>query len=559
MTKTIKKEVSNMNIAEQLLHGLRVYGVSEIFGIPGDFALPFFKAMEESDILPVYYLSHEPAVGFAADAAARLHGRPSVAAVTYGAGGFNMVNPIAAAYAEKSPVVVISGGPGESDKATGLLVHHQAKSLNSQLKVYEEVTVDQVILDNPKKAPEQIARVLASCIRHSRPVYIEVPRDKVFAPCEPMPAPPDSYRGLWKPSKAALSACAEEILGNLEAAKKPVMVADIEIRRFGVEKQVAELARRLKIPVVTTLMGRGLLADEEGIDLRGTYLGGGGDDDLRHLVEKSDAPFLIGTILTDNNFGMSGKSFDLQSVMIAADGQCSMGHHAYQDIPLSHLVEKLLELCPESTEKKHKIANPEVFEYGFIADDAKCSPNDVAVLLNDHFAENDTMPIASDIGDCFFTTLDIHNTRLVAPGFYATMGFGIPAGMGLQAATGERPIVLVGDGAFQMTGWELLNAPRYGITPIVLVFNNASWEMLRTFQPESKFNDLPPLDFASLAENLGGKGHQATNRKQLKQAFETALADTDNFHVIDVKIEKEVLSKTLGKFVEGYKEMRRKK
>ena len=117
-----------MNLAESLLTGLKNYGAAEIFGIPGDFALPLFKVIEESHILPLYTLSHEPAVGFAADAAARFHGKPSVAAVTYGAGAFNMVNPVAAAYAEKSPVVVLSGGPGSADRATGLLVHHQAQT-----------------------------------------------------------------------------------------------------------------------------------------------------------------------------------------------------------------------------------------------------------------------------------------------------------------------------------------------------------------------------------------------------------------------------------------------
>ena len=73
-------------------------------------------------------------MGFAADAAARFHTRPSVAAVTYGAGALNMVNPVATAYAEKSPVIVISGGPGRADKSTGLLVHHQARQLNSRCR-----------------------------------------------------------------------------------------------------------------------------------------------------------------------------------------------------------------------------------------------------------------------------------------------------------------------------------------------------------------------------------------------------------------------------------------
>jgi len=95
-----------MNLVESLLNELKDYGVNEIFGIPGDFALPLFKVIEESEILLLYTLSHEPAVGLAADVAARFSCKPSVAAVTYSAGGFNMINPIAAAYIEKPPVVV---------------------------------------------------------------------------------------------------------------------------------------------------------------------------------------------------------------------------------------------------------------------------------------------------------------------------------------------------------------------------------------------------------------------------------------------------------------------
>lgn len=100
-----------MNLTEALLHALKEHGARQIFGIPGDFALPFFRIIEQSKILPLYTLSHEPGVGFAADASARATMGLGVAAVTYGAGALNMVNAVAAAYAEKSPVVVLSGGP----------------------------------------------------------------------------------------------------------------------------------------------------------------------------------------------------------------------------------------------------------------------------------------------------------------------------------------------------------------------------------------------------------------------------------------------------------------
>ena len=106
-------------LATVLLQGLKDHGAREIFGIPGDFVLPFFQVIEDSGILPYYTLSHEPAVGFAADAAARYHSGLGVAVVTYGAGAFNLVNAIAGAYAERSPVVAMSGAPGARERASG--------------------------------------------------------------------------------------------------------------------------------------------------------------------------------------------------------------------------------------------------------------------------------------------------------------------------------------------------------------------------------------------------------------------------------------------------------
>jgi len=98
----------------------------------------------------IYILfSHEPGVGFAAIGSARATQKPAVACVTYGAGGLNMLNPVACAYAEKTPLIVISGGPGEVEKARAEFLHHTVKDFNSQLKVYEEVTVEAVLLDNP--------------------------------------------------------------------------------------------------------------------------------------------------------------------------------------------------------------------------------------------------------------------------------------------------------------------------------------------------------------------------------------------------------------------------
>lgn len=536
-----------MNLSEVLLTALSAHGAREVFGIPGDFALPFFKIIEESKILPLYTMSHEPAVGFAADAAARYRSKLGVAAVTYGAGALNMVNAVAGAFAEKSPVVVISGAPGKGEVLSGMLLHHQAKTIDSQFAIYREITCDQARLDDARTAPAEISRVLASCLRESRPVYIELPRDMVAVPCEPVvalsPAPIDAD---------ALAACADEVLARLRSASAPVLMVGVEVRRFGVEEQVAELARRLGVPCVTTILGRGLLAETDA-PLAGTYLGVAGDPEITRMVEESDALLLLGVIISDTNFGVSSRKIDLRHTIQALDHRVTLGFHTYPDITLPALLDAMLSRVAERNAVP-RFERPN-YPRGLVADDQPIGPNDVARAINDLMQRDGPIPIATDIGDCMFTAMDIDHTALVAPGYYASMGFGVPAGLGLQAASGERPIILVGDGAFQMTGWEIGNCRRFGWDPIVIVLNNASWEMLRTFQPESAFNDLGDWKFAAMADGLGGEGVRVTTRAELKAALDQAVATRGKFQLIEAIIPRGVLSDTLARFVAGVKRL----
>ena len=536
-----------MNLTESLLHALKDHGARQIFGIPGDFALPYFRIIEQSKILPLYTLSHEPAVGFAADASARVNMGLGVAAVTYGAGALNMVNAVAAAYAEKSPLVVLSGGPGKGESRSGLLLHHQAKTLDSQFQMFKEITCDQVKLDDAARAPADIARVLASCLRNSEPVYIEIPRDMVAQPCAPVLREAEAAL-----DQDALNACVEEILAGLKQAISPVMMAGVEVRRFGLEEKVSLLSRRLGLPIVTSFMGRGLLVAHDA-PLVGTYMGVAGLPEVTRLVEESDGLFLLGEIVCDTNFAVSETKIDLRKTIQALDGRVSMGYHTYPQIPLAALVDRLLE-CAEPGDKTFSLT-PTVFPYGLVADDSSIAPTDIATAVNDLMAEHGLMPIASDMGDCLFTAMEIEYTALVAPGYYATMGYGVPAGLGVQAATGQRPLFLVGDGAFQMTGWELGNCRRYGWDPIVLLFNNSSWEMLRTFQPESSFNDLGHWGFAEMAAGLGGHGVRVNTRGELKAALDQAIATRGQFQLIDITLPRGVLSNTLQRFVAGVKRL----
>ncbi|HEX4857572.1 MAG TPA: indolepyruvate/phenylpyruvate decarboxylase [Usitatibacteraceae bacterium] len=535
-----------MNLVESLLHALKAHGGRQIFGIPGDFALPFFKIAESSGILPLYALSHEPSLGFAADAAARIQGTIGIAAVTYGAGALNMVNAVAGAYAEKSPLVVISGGPGKSESAYGLLLHHQVKRLDSQFEIFREITCAQTRLDNAQTAPAEIARVLARCIKESRPVYIEVPRDMAGVSCDPVqPLPPVAV------DPRALDACVDEILAGIARAKSPVMMVGVEVRRFGEEDAVAELAHRLDIPVVTSFMGMGLLAESSNPPL-GAYMGLAGNEAISDMVENSDRLLMLGVILSDTNFGASHKRIDLRRAILVGDGQVELGFHIYHDIPFSALIQALLKKVPPRSSAP-RAAPPVPAASASAADGAALKPLDIAQEINALMRRHGRYPLAVDVGDCLFASLDIDHTHRVAPGYYASMGFAVPAGIGLQAATGQRAIVLVGDGAFQMTGMELGNCARYGWDPIVIVFNNSGWGMLQSFEPNLAMSHLGTWGFASMAEGLGGQGVRVNNRAEFAAALEQAAGTRGRFQLIEAIIPAENLSPTLARFVDAVK------
>lgn len=521
--------MASLPLGISLLQALRAHGAQEIFGIPGDFILPFFRQIETSQILPLYTFSHEPGLGFAADSAARMHGGLGVVAVTYGAGALNVANAVAGAFAERSPLVVLAGCPGEVEARSGLVLHHQARHLDSQSRIFREITCDQVRLNDPATAPALIARALRHCREYAQPVLIEIPRDQATTlvdAVQPLPA--------RKADPAAVAECASEILDRLALARQPVMLVDVEIRRFGLEHKVAELVRRLDLPILTTFMGRGLLA-EHGLAVPGTYLGMAGDAATSRLLEESDLPLMFGVIMSDNNFGVSAQGLDFRKAIVAAGREVRISHHLYQEIALAELVDALLDRLPPSADgnrRSHPVpAMPA--RTGLPVSDVPLQAAHISPAINDILQTHGTMPVASDIGDCLFAAMELLPTPLIAPAYYASMGFGVPAGMGAQIASGQRSLILVGDGAFQMTGWELGNCHRYGLDPVVLVLNNQMWEMIRVFQPESRSAHLGDWQYARLADALGGKGYRATTPAELQHALQAAFAERGRFQLVE--------------------------
>ena len=149
------------------------------------------------------------------------------------------------------------------------------------------------------------------------------------------------------PDADRLAACANELLARLRAAQRPMLMVGVEVRRYALEDRVAELARRLRIPVVTSFMGRGLLAHAQ-VPVAGTYLGLAGDPQVSEWVERSDALLLLGVIDSDTNFAVSARRMDTRQAIHVFDGDVAMGHHVYHQLPIAALVDALLDQVPAS-------------------------------------------------------------------------------------------------------------------------------------------------------------------------------------------------------------------
>lgn len=540
-----------MKLHQFLFDELHSHGVRHIFGIPGDFVLNLYNALQDDGRFQLITLSHEPAVGFAADGAARITNGLGVCLITYGAGGLNMINSVACAYAEESPLIVISGAPSKLEKESGVLVHHEVKTFESQFRIYQEVTESAAILDNPKTAAAAIRHAIDVALKFKRPVYLEIPRDMVSAE---IPIPPSFEAVEVTVDENAVTEAAGDIIRRLGRARQPVLIVGVEIHRFRLMDSVVRLAERLKIPVASSFLGRGVFPTRHP-QFIGTYLGAVSPQPMRQLVEGSDCLLLLGERLSDVSLGVSADLLRGHQLIMAAAREVFIDHQRYDHTSLESLVARLLAApaLPIAAEPVKAIGtdvSPEVFD-PFTQDEA-IKVRHVINLINDFVKDHPEMPLVADTGDALFASVDIRADECIAPAYYGTMGFAVPAALGVQIASSRRPLVLVGDGAFQMTGSEISHAGRYGCNPIVVLFNNTRWEMMQAFFSEARYNDTASWPFATLADLWGGHGIRAFTPRHLRDALNAAYEET-RFTLIEVGLKRGDVSPILRGFVEAFK------
>lgn len=514
-----------------LIARLEEQGLKHIFGIPGDYILAFYDMLEKSDI-DVVGTCTEAGAGFAADAYARVSGLGALC-VTYCVGGLNALNPVAGAYAEKSPLVVISGAPGIGERGKRRLLHHRIRDYDSQRNIFREVTVAAVVLDDADRAPEVIDRALLACHRHKRPVYIELPRDMVTRPCAP-PA------GPLKPSPAksdagALREALDEACGMLEAARQAVVLAGVEIHRFGLQRKLVRLVEKSGYPVAATLLSKSVISELHPQYL-GVYEGAMCPERVRKAVERSDCLLVLGAFLTDIDLGIYTARLDASRTINAASEKVTIKHHIYEGVTLADFLSGITRRIQTGRPPRRKARGMP----GTFAVDRR-SPLTVRRFFGrlDQLLDDRSVVIA-DIGDSLFGAADLtihRGTEFLSPAYYTSMGFAVPAALGVQVRRPNlRPLVLVGDGAFQMTGQELSAIVRRGLNPIIFVLNNRGYTTER-FMKDGPYNDILNWAYHLWPKVLGsGWGTEVSTEGELEDALVQALGNTRSFSIINIHL-----------------------
>lgn len=543
---------ASMPLGKFLFEYLYRRGVRHSFGIPGDFVLPTFTWLDKSKIQSIT-MTHEPSAGFAADAYSRINGIGLVC-VTYCVGGLNVLNAIAGAYAEKSPVVVVSGAPGRKDREKDPLLHHKVKTFETQRRVYEEVTVASTVLLDEERAASEIVRCVEACLRHKRPVYIEVPHDMVDQEI-PLSAIPIARPDVSDPD--TLKAALEETSALIREAKKPVILAGVELARYRTAGLVLRMAERMNIPIAADLLSKSTIPENHPLYL-GVYGGAmSSDEHVRKYVESADLVLMLGTFITDMSMGFYTAKLDRKRTVVATTERVNVQYHRYESIQFRDFLEALANARIPSKQFHHP--NPHAVPPPLAkAERAQLlSVEDVFRILSLHLDEK--CCVVADIGDAIFGAVGIRSDRqaqFIAPAYYMSMGFAVPASIGVSMATEKlRPYVLVGDGAFQMTGVEISTIVRLGLNPVIMVLNNDGYGTMRRIR-EGRFNVITQWDYSQICKLVhGGQSVTARTKGEFDNALRRAQRSNQVF-VIELKLPRDSASRQLTTIADEVRKVR---
>ena len=506
-------------VIDHVLSRLKDIGISEFFGVPGDYAFPIEDAIVNFPGVEWVGCCNELNAAYAADGYARVRGVAAVS-TTYGVGELSAANGIAGAYAEHLPVFHLVGMPNMATQMGQGLVHHTLGNGEFDLfrKMAEPVVCGSAIM-TPQTVAYETERLIADAFYHRRPVYMAFPSDVANQPVvssAPPLAPPASDR-------ASLLGATDAILKALEAARTACILPGLLAVRAGLHEELRAFVDASGLPFATMFADKSAL-DEDRPTYIGMYDGKLMDEAVRRFVESCDLIITIGTILSDFNTG----AFTSQ---IAPEKTASIGHHGtqvgskcYPNVEMKDILAELTRQIPKRIGKPPITApslcpaegngsDPITAKALYPRWEKFLKPNDIV------FAETGT----SSMGLAFAKMprgATFHNQTL-----WGSIGWATPAAFGAAVAAPNRRVVLVtGEGSHQLTAQEISQFGRRGLKPIVFVLNNSGYliERLLCKDPDIAYNDVASWRYSELPHAFGCDGwftSRVTSCGELDQAL----------------------------------------
>jgi TPP-dependent 2-oxoacid decarboxylase len=325
----------------------------------------------------------------------------------------------------------------------------------------------------------------------------------------------------------------------LASVERPVLLVGAEVHRFGLQEDLSRLIERMNIPVASTLLGKSVIREDHPLFV-GVYGGLIGRDDVQKFVNEADCLVMLGSILTDlEDLDADSPPMRAGRTIHATADAITIKHHRYERVHFEDFIRALV-VAPLPSFPPRPLPTADRRPMDPPAHDS--SPATLQGLFGHLEALLDEkMLVIADIGESLFAGADLRvhsRSEFMSPAYYTSMGFAVPAAVGAGFAEPSlRPIVLVGDGAFQMTGSELSTCVRYGQTPIVVVLNNRGYSTEREIL-DGPFNDVHEWQYEKICELVrGGVGHRVTTHGDLVQAFKAALTDRSQMHVLNVLLD----------------------
>ena len=425
-----------------LIRRLHEAGVQHIFGVPGDYNLELMQQLEDRREPAWIGNCNELNASYAADGYARIKGLAAVVVIN-GVGALSAINGIAGAYSEHVPVVCICGSIPVKSIQRGELMHHTLadREKGNFYRAFAEVTAAQAVL-SPENAASEIDRLILTCWRRKLPVYLELPSDIAYLEIEV----PNGPLRLAMPLSDSenLRACSQAILERLANAKSPAFLLDLDADRFGVARQIMQLADRWQMRVATMNTSKGVFHETSPLYV-GTYIGVASSPAAREAVEQSDCLLAVGYRRIESTTGFFTDKLPQSAIHVNSD-HVDIDTKNYQAVNIAELMQALLESPP--TPAKAKLA-PALSRHT-APDESKGSLTQAAFwsAMQDFVRPGDVV-IAED-GTSIIGAGQINlpeGCTFISQAVWGSIGYATAALLGtLLAAPERRHVLLTGEG-----------------------------------------------------------------------------------------------------------------